>query len=51
MGVAIKEQREERAWTEGVAIWVAVLVVSSVGKLATTWLHAVSYTVLTCFAV
>ena len=34
LGVAIKQQREERAWTEGVAIWVAVLVVSSVGELS-----------------
>ena len=32
LGVVIKQQREEKAWTEGVAIWVAVLVVSSVGK-------------------
>lgn len=32
LGVVIKQQREERAWTEGVAIWVAVLVVSSVGE-------------------
>ncbi|DBB18563.1 hypothetical protein WJX82_010215 [Trebouxia sp. C0006] len=31
LGVTIKEQREEKAWTEGVAIWVAVLVVSLVG--------------------
>ncbi|KAL3146758.1 hypothetical protein ABBQ38_014742 [Trebouxia sp. C0009 RCD-2024] len=31
LGVVIKEQREEKAWTEGVAIWVAVLVVSLVG--------------------
>lgn len=32
LGVVIKEQREEKAWTEGVAIWVAVLVVSLVGQ-------------------
>lgn len=32
LGVTIKEQREEKAWTEGVAIWVAVLVVSLVGE-------------------
>jgi P-type Ca2+ transporter type 2C len=31
LGVAIKEEREDSAWTEGVAIWVAVLVVSLVG--------------------
>ena len=31
LGVVIKEQREEKAWTEGVAIWVAILVVSLVG--------------------
>ena len=32
LGVTIEEQREEKAWTEGVAIWVAVLVVSLVGE-------------------
>lgn len=31
IGAAIKSQREEAAWTEGVAIWVAVAVVSIVG--------------------
>ena len=31
LGVAIKSQREESAWSEGVAIWVAVIVVSGVG--------------------
>ena len=33
LGFAIKSQREEAAWTEGIAIWVAVGVVSMVGKL------------------
>lgn len=33
IGAAVKEQRDEAAWTEGVAIWVAVLVVSLVGEL------------------
>ena len=28
----MKEQREEAGWTEGVAIWVAVFVVSFVGR-------------------
>jgi Ca2+-transporting ATPase len=32
IGVAVKSQREESAWSEGVAIWIAVLVVSFVGK-------------------
>lgn len=32
LGVAIKEEREQKAWTEGVAIWVAVIVVSLVGE-------------------
>ena len=32
LGVVIREQREEKAWTEGVAIWAAVLVVSLVGQ-------------------
>jgi hypothetical protein len=31
LGAAIPAEREENAWTEGVAIWVAVLVVSLVG--------------------
>ncbi len=33
IGAAVKEQSEEAGWTEGVAIWVAVLVVSFVGKV------------------
>lgn len=32
LGVAIKEEREQNAWSEGVAIWVAVVVVSLVGE-------------------
>lgn len=32
LGVAIREEREEHSWTEGVAIWVAVIVVSGVGE-------------------
>ena len=32
LGVAIKEEREQAAWSEGVAIWVAVLVVSLVAS-------------------
>jgi Ca2+-transporting ATPase len=32
IGVAVKSQREESAWSEGVAIWIAVLVVSLVGE-------------------
>lgn len=32
LGAAIKEEREQNAWTEGVAIWIAVIVVSGVGK-------------------
>ncbi|GMH44859.1 hypothetical protein BSKO_12811 [Bryopsis sp. KO-2023] len=31
LGAAIKEQREEKGWVEGVAIWVAVFVVAFVG--------------------
>lgn len=31
LGVAIPEERADNAWTEGVAIWVAVIVVSGVG--------------------
>ena len=31
LGFAIRSQREEAAWTEGIAIWVAVGVVSLVG--------------------
>jgi Ca2+-transporting ATPase len=33
LGSAVKEQREESAWSEGVAIWVAVIVVSGVGAV------------------
>ena len=32
LGVAIREERLEHSWTEGVAIWVAVIVVSGVGE-------------------
>lgn len=32
LGSAVKDQREESAWSEGVAIWVAVIVVSGVGE-------------------
>lgn len=32
LGVAIKSEREQSAWSEGVAIWVAVIVVSGVGE-------------------
>ena len=32
LGVAIPEEREQSSWTEGVAIWVAVVVVSLVGR-------------------
>ena len=32
LGVAIREERLQHSWTEGVAIWVAVIVVSGVGK-------------------
>ncbi|KAA6423560.1 MAG: P-type ATPase [Trebouxia sp. A1-2] len=31
LGVAIREERLQHSWTEGVAIWVAVIVVSGVG--------------------
>lgn len=31
LGAAVPSQREENAWSEGIAIWVAVLVVSLVG--------------------
>ena len=31
LGAVIPAQRAEQAWTEGVAIWVAVIVVSFVG--------------------
>ena len=36
LGVAIKEEREQNAWSEGVAIWVAVIVVSLVGEAASS---------------
>lgn len=32
LGAVIREEREQSAWTEGVAIWIAVIVVSGVGK-------------------
>lgn len=32
LGAAIREEREQSAWTEGVAIWIAVIVVSGVGE-------------------
>ena len=41
LGVAIKEEREQNAWSEGVAIWVAVMVVSLVGAPNTLLLRAV----------
>ena len=34
LGVAVPAEREDSAWSEGVAIWVAVLVVSLVGEPA-----------------
>lgn len=33
LGTAIEEEREENAWVEGVAIWVAVILVSLVGSV------------------
>lgn len=33
LGAGVKEEREENAWVEGVAIWVAVILVSLVGSL------------------
>ena len=33
IGAVVKSQREQAAWTEGVAIFVAVMVVSLVGNL------------------
>lgn len=33
LGAGIKEERDENAWVEGVAIWVAVILVSMVGSL------------------
>lgn len=33
LGVAIKEEREDQGWIDGVAIWVAVFVVAIVGAL------------------
>ena len=35
IGAAVKSEREQAAWTEGIAIWVAVAVVSMVGKALT----------------
>lgn len=32
LGAAIKSERDQSAWSEGVAIWVAVIVVSGVGE-------------------
>ena len=32
IGAAVKSQREDSGWSEGVAIWVAVLIVSFVGE-------------------
>lgn len=32
LGVAVTEEREKNAYVEGIAIWVAVLVVSLVGE-------------------
>ena len=32
LGVVIPSEREQKSWTEGVAIWVAVAVVSGVGE-------------------
>lgn len=42
LGVAVPEEREHSAWTEGVAIWVAVFVVSLVGEANWLELHACS---------
>lgn len=33
LGAGVKEEREENAWVEGVAIWMAVILVSLVGSL------------------
>lgn len=33
LGVAIKSEREEQVWIEGVAIWIAVILVSLVGSI------------------
>lgn len=38
LGAAIREEREQSAWTEGVAIWIAVIVVSGVGELAAAYI-------------
>ena len=32
LGAAVPSEREQQAYTEGIAIWVAVLVVSLVGE-------------------
>ena len=32
IGAAVKSQREDTGWSEGVAIWVAVMIVSFVGR-------------------
>ncbi len=32
LGVALPEERAQQGWTEGVAIWVAVIIVSFVGE-------------------
>ena len=37
LGFVIKSQREESAWTEGIAIWVAVAVVSGVGACSSSY--------------
>ena len=40
LGAAVPSQREESAWSEGVAIWVAVAVVSLVGERRPDSAHA-----------
>ena len=40
IGVAVKSQREEGAWSEGVAIWVAVFIVSLVGNALLKFQHS-----------
>jgi hypothetical protein len=32
LGAALEEQRKEKEWMEGVAIWVAVFIVVAVGE-------------------
>lgn len=39
LGAAVPAEREQNAWTEGVAIWVAVFVVSLVGTPARSVPH------------